>query len=557
MSARISKLILHPASAAIATILCVSFLYLLERKAANMPFVVLSTLAIAAVLFIPTRRAYFSIYAAFSITVLLSILSVFKYRNKGFDLHIYDVVFTGMDSSAFLFLITEFTGMAVLFLGLLLCGLVVLGFIFAKDGISRIGAGWRIGIMAVTLAVIPVSYPLKAGEPRYFHYLGGFNASSFFISFLDLSDVAMGRGTSGRLSGLPKAEPFAAPGVCETAGPKPDIFVVLSESQTDLGRIDQFGIDQQFAPYFISGDGKRRSLNVETFGGGTWISNFSLMTGLSSLDFGWQAPYLTTTMEGKVSSSLATELSRCGYKTAVLMPMEYQFVNEGPFLESIGFDEILDYNRIGASKYAHPDRFYYQAARDFIAKHRATDGRPLFLQVQTMFSHSPYSTRLSAAESDMTVETGDPELNEYLRRVVQAKRDLNWFLEQTDAESQTNPAIVLEFGDHQSVATRQVITRKDASFAINDLESPAYQTFFTVNAFGTPLNMRPFDFERLDVGYLGVSLLESAGLLNSPMFADLAALRDRCGGRLYSCPDRAAVDKHLARRIASGLLVVD
>jgi hypothetical protein len=60
---------------------------------------------------------------------------------------------------------------------------------------------------------------------------------------------------------------------------------------------------------FRSADGRRRELRVETFGGGTWISNFSLMTGLSSLDFGWRAPYLTTAMEGKIHESLATELS--------------------------------------------------------------------------------------------------------------------------------------------------------------------------------------------------------------------------------------------------------
>ena len=74
---------------------------------------------------------------------------------------------------------------------------------------------------------------------------------------------------------------------------------------------------------------------------------------------------------------------------------------------------------------------------------------------------------------------------------------------------------------------------------------------------GMDLDMRPFEFASLDIGYLGVSLLESAGMAKSPMFADLAALRDRCEGRLYFCADRAAVDLHLQKRIASGYLTVE
>lgn len=251
---------------------------------------------------------------------------------------------------------------------------------------------------------------------------------------------------------------------------------------------------------------------METFGGGTWISNFSLMTGLSSLDFGWRAPYLTTAMEGKVHQSLATELSRCGYRTAVLMPMDHGFVNEGPFLESIGFDEVLDYDRIGASEYAHRDRFYFEAARAFIEEHRRTDGRPLFLEVQTMFAHSPYSDQLTDSDSEIYSESGIFELDEYVRRVAQSQNDVKWFLGQAEAESKEHPSIVLEFGDHQSFATREVVNHAYPDFALNELKSSAYQTYYTVHAMGADLDMAPFEFASLDIGYLGVSLLEAAGI---------------------------------------------
>ena len=356
---------------------------------------------------------------------------------------------------------------------------------------------------------------------------------------------------------MPAAEPFAAAGACETTGPKPDLFVVLSESQTDLSRLDQYGIGQQFSERFKSADGKHRKLRVETFGGGTWISNFSLMTGLSSLEFGWRAPYLTTALEGKVHQSLATELSRCGYRTAVLMPMDYGFVNEGPFLESIGFDEILDYDRIGASEYAHKDRFYFEAARAFIEEHRRTDGRPLFLQVQTMFAHSPYSDNLAEADPESSSESGIFELDEYVRRVAQSQRDFRWFLDQSEREKTSHPAIIVEFGDHQSFATREIMTKLNPDFALYELGSSAYLTYFTVHGIGTKVDMRPFDFTSLDIAYLGVSLIEAAGLDKSPMFSDLAALRDRCEGKMYFCEDRTAVNRHLKKRIASNYLTIE
>ena len=554
---RVSAVILNPVTALAATLACTAFLYLLEQAVEHMPFVMLSVLGIATVLFLLSRRIYFSIYTALVVTTLISIASVLKYRTKGFDLHIYDFVFTGTDPKAFAFLLNGFAAYIVPIAGLMLCALIVLSLIFIWDTEHRMTVLKRSALVAISFALIPLSYPLAEDEPRYFHYLGGFNASAFFVSFLDLRDAAIGRGFADRFTNMPAVAPFASASSCETTGPKPDLFVVLSESQTDLSRLNQYGIDQQFSERFKSADGKRRALRVETFGGGTWISNFSLMTGLSSLDFGWRAPYLTTAMEGKIHQSLATELSRCGYRTAVLMPMEHGFVNEGPFLESIGFDEVLDFNRIGATEYAHHDRFYFDAARAFIEEHRRTDGRPLFLEVQTMFAHSPYSAQLADSEPKDSSESGIFELDEYVRRVAQSQNDFDWFLGQAEAESKDHPSIVLEFGDHQSFATREVVSNLYPDFAINELSSAAYRTYYNVPGMGMDLDMAPFEFASLDIGYLGVSLLEAAGMTKSPMFADLAALRDRCEGKLHFCADRAAVDQHLQKRIASNFLSVE
>jgi len=131
-----------------------------------MPFVMLSVLGIATVLFLLSRRIYFSIYTALAVTTLLSIASVLKYRTKGFDLHIYDLVFTGTDPKAFAFLLNGFAAYIVPIAGLMLCALIVLSLIFIWDGKRRMSALKRSALVALTFVLIPVSYPLKADEPR-------------------------------------------------------------------------------------------------------------------------------------------------------------------------------------------------------------------------------------------------------------------------------------------------------------------------------------------------------------------------------------------------------
>ena len=136
---------------------------------------------------------------------------------------------------------------------------------------------------------------------------------------------------------------------------------------------------------YAPGTAPPHPMSVETFGGGTWITNLAMMSGLSADDFGWRSPYLTIALENRVRGALPEVLSRCGYRTVAMLPMGYTFVNEGPFLSSIGFETVLDIDDIKAPSYHMRDDFYYRAAEAFIARHREEDGRPLFLEIETMF----------------------------------------------------------------------------------------------------------------------------------------------------------------------------
>ena len=296
-------------------------------------------------------------------------------------------------------------------------------------------------------------------------------------------------------------------------------------------------------------------MNVETFGGGTWITNLSLMTGLAAGDFGWRNPYLTTILQDRVGGALPEVLARCGYRTVVQTPMHRSFVNEGPFLESIGFETVLDIDDMAAPSDHMRDNFYFDAAEAFIARNREEDGRPLFLEIQTMFPHSPYEERL---EPDLVVAGepfhGDPGINEYLRRLAIARGDFQGFLNARNADASQRGAVVLEFGDHQSYVTKPFVDELAGQDALARPGSLAYRTYYTIATFRHGLRHPMPDVAALDVGFVSASLLEAAGLPMSPLMADLVRLRDLCGGRFHDCPQRDAVDMHLRRRVDSGQL---
>lgn len=148
----------------------------------------------------------------------------------------------------------------------------------------------------------------------------------------------------------------------------------------------------------------------------------------------------------------------------------------------------------------------------------------------------------------------EPELNEYLRRMQISRIDFQNFLSQRAQNPSERGSVVLEFGDHQSFATKRWVDKIAGEQSLSDLRSLAYRTYYTHHAFGYEPSSATPEFDILDIGFLGASFLQWARLPMSPMFNSLIEVRDRCHGRFHLCPDRKLVDRHLRRRIDSGLL---
>ena len=280
-----------------------------------------------------------------------------------------------------------------------------------------------------------------------------------------------------------------------------------------------------------------------------------LLADLWPADLDWRRSYATLFLEGRVRHSLPQHLKACGYRTVAISPLTYNFVNEGPFMRSLGIDEVLDYKTIGAATKHEPDEVYYRAALDTMKRHRRTDERPLFLFVMTMTGHSPYDYRYRPAFRMEGEPFGNtPEVDEYQRRLALARLYYRDFLDELRRSADDRGVVVAEFGDHQPIVTTPVIEAREGRDALARFTSSAYETYFAATTLGRePAGALPA-YPVLDLGYLGLTVVETAGLPLGPVYGELKALREHCGGAFHTCADREAVDRYLKRLEVSGLL---
>ena len=547
----------HPAVLAGIVLATLAVVWQLENDPAAVPFAMAVWTLLAALALLASGRRAFAVAAATSTVLAISAVSFLKYRFKGFSLHYHDVLFSGTDPEALAFLWSVYRPMILPVVALVAIGMAVCILLCRAHAPNRRdrfigGAG-----MLAALVALPLAYPVKAGEPRYFYYLQGRHVSAFFVSLLDLEYLFQENELEARLAALgPRPATPAAATACQ--GERPDLLVVLSESQVDPRTVPGLPVAAATAARLEAANGPLRPLQVESFGGGTWITTLSFMTGLSAWDFGWRAPYLTVTLEDRVRRALPEALAACGYRSVALLPMHRGFVNEGAFLSSIGFETVLDRHDIGAEHYHLRDRFYLDAASRFVERHRREDGRPLFLYVQTMFAHSPYEER---ALPDIKVP-GEPlaasaQRAEYLRRLVIARSDLAAFARRERARAPDRGLVLMDFGDHHPMATAPLLERAPGGLALADPGSAAYRTFHTVSRADGAWRLRTGPDDVPDIAFLASRLLKAAGVRPGAPWDSLARLDAACSGRMHRCRDRSLVDAHLRQRVDAGWLRLD
>jgi phosphoglycerol transferase MdoB-like AlkP superfamily enzyme len=281
------------------------------------------------------------------------------------------------------------------------------------------------------------------------------------------------------------------------------------------------------------------------------------MTGLSTYSFGGMRTFVQSLMEGKIHDAVPQVLARCGYHNSLFYPVPKDFVGSGRFYSTIGLSDIFDYRAQKAKRFNERDRFYYANVLDNIAGHLAQSNRPLFTFVVTSATHLPY-TRTYEPTVDVPGggPSADPEMNEYLRRLGLAHRDYDEFRSALAKRFPDERFLIVQYGDHQPIATRTLLGF-DKSSAAEDIqlapESPGLLTYYSIDGVNYDPPALP-DEDIVEVPYLAAILLKEAGLPLPESYQARLNILNLCQGRYYSCPLHKKILAFHRRLIDSGLI---
>jgi sulfatase-like protein len=533
-----------------------ALLFCTEPIAPRFWFAIAVTAAILALVTFLTRRLLFAGVITSSLVAVVFLVSLEKQATMNMGLHSYDLFFY-LNADTFEFLWGDYRRYVVVVLAALVVATILATLTWRFDGtrVSHLASGLTLVAAIAAAGAFERQASAEGGAFRLFTQNDSF-VSAFYLSWSE----TWGTLVRGQLmeatarTGLPD---FASESQCTPSAKPPHLVLIHQESLVPPSLFPKLQYDRALDLFFLSNDGRLHRLRVETYGGGSWVTEFALLTGISTKAFGDMRMFVQVLMEGRLKETLPQTLANCGYRTLMLFPMRNGFVSLDRFYRSIGFSEILDQRAQGAPTTRERDRFYFQNAIDAMDQHFKTSDRPLFVYIQTMASHGPYD---SAYMPEEKVSGGGPgtsaEMSEYLRRAAMADRDGDFLMGEIKRRFPGEPILVVRYGDHQPSTTRDMINNVwgDDSPDVGADGSPGpFITFYAMegNSFVVP-PLPPYD--PLDIAYVGTIMLEAAGLPLSAAQRERKRLMLACEGRYFGCEPRSQILAFHRRLINSGFV---
>jgi len=527
-----------------------------EGEFANVVFTAGVTAALAAALTLLTRRVMFAAVSVACLVTLLVVAATVKLAIMNMVIHAYDLFFYLSSWSTLSYLWSDHRRYVLTALaGLLVVGLAARR-AYRLDG-TRVPRRWSAVALAVAVLVAWSGAASKSERRHMQFYLPNLFVSSFYASWGETL-AAFWRGAL--IEADPEsaaAPPFKIPPGCSPAKRPPHIVLIHQESVVQPSLFKGLAYDSAVDPFFRSADKSLRQLRVETYGGASWLTEFSLLAGLSTHSFGGMRQFVQTFMQNRLKDTLPQALERCGYRNVVFYPMLKNFVSNEPFYRSIGMREVFDLVAQQAKSAQERDRFYFDNAMAEMERHFAGSQQPLFTFVQTMSAHWPYDFTF---EPRIDVPGGgpgtDPEMHEYLRRVSLAKLDFDYFVGELHRRFPGERFLVLHYGDHHPMATRTLLgyhSETEAEDVILHPDSIGFITYYAAQGVNYRVPALP-PFETLDVAYLGSVVLDLAGLPLPDSHRERLRLMTLCQGRYYTCARRREILRFHRRLIDSGVI---
>ena len=553
--ARIQRVI-AVASAIALLVATVVLLFRTEPIAARFWFAIAVTVAIASLVVFLTRRLLFASVVTCSLVAVVFLVSVEKQATMNMGLHSYDLFFY-LNADTFEFLWGDYRRCVIIVLAAVAAAttLAALTWRFDAPRLSPLVSGLALAAAITVAGEFEPQASAEGGAFRLFTQNNSF-VSAFYLSWSETRGT-LARGQLMEAAARTALPDFASDSQCRPSTKPPHIVLIHQESLVPPSLFPRLQYDRTLDRFFLSDDGRLHRLRVETYGGGSWVTEFALLTGISTKAFGDMRMFVQVLMEGRLKETLPQSLANCGYRTLMLFPMSTGFLSLDRFYRSIGFSEILDRRAQGAPTTRERDRFYFQNGLDAMDRHFKSSDRRLFVYIQTMAAHGPYDGAYMPAVNVPGGGPGtSPEMSEYLRRAAMAERDRDFLQSEIKRRFPGEPILVVRYGDHQPSATRDIINNvwgDDSPDVGSDGRPGPFITFYAMqgNSFLVP----PLpSYDPLDIAYLGTMVLEAAGLPLSAAQRERKRLMAACEGRYFGCEPRSRILAFHRRLINSGFV---
>lgn len=490
-------------------------------------------------------RRWFSLALITLLFVSVWFGSVMKFGMVAMNLHAYDLIFHLFSAAQLNFFRQTFpVYTAVGFVSLI--GLFALLTIFWNCEVktkSRLFRDSALGLLGIS--VMAFSGHIIAHRGASFFESNRHIFSAFISSLAEVPKLSSARHHIQMIAQDSGTQILAEPIVCNPGKVSPDIVLTLNESVMPPGIYPEIIFPTETTSFFQSFDQRIHRLRVETFGGGTWLTDFTVLTGISTRMFGNMRNFAAQLMTERLRHSLPQYLKACGYEATVIYTSTASFAGADRFYRSIGFDQIIDRQIHNAPDERQRDSFYLNHVHKVIdTAGKKVNRKPQFIVASTMSNHSPWNFRFAPEEfsgGKATRWNADPEIDEYLWRIVLAKRDREAFRARLLNDFPNQPFLFVSYGDHQPALARLPIANAEeiANTGAWQLEptSRAFTTYFAIEgqSFTPSINLPVAPI--VEAAHLATLTVAAAGLPLDTVYARRFDLFEFCEGLFVTCLD--------------------
>lgn len=310
----------------------------------------------------------------------------------------------------------------------------------------------------------------------------------------------------------------------------PDIVVILNESVFNPKKLDYDFVDNFDFKFFKDNKYTKYSgvLNVNTYGGSSWISEYEINTGIPHKIVNGPSYMPFITMTPITKNSIMSYLKSVGYDVGVIYPVDKNFSLAQEAYTKLGSDSILDVYEYGfkPSKWSNvPDRIIGKMIIEALDKEPE---KPKYIFAATMLNHGPHSSfkpDLIGCSSLMNNKLCS-KLNDYISRLK--KTDIDQMNLINSLMKRKKKTIIVNFGDHlpsfEGYSTQLRFTRDIKDY---------YKTFYNIHAnFDIKDKTK---YSHLDITFLPSLILDMSNLNNDKFYKAGGVIRKKCNGQLSEC----------------------